>query len=226
MQFVKTVSDPVLTIACWTCVRSMLESSALSAWLLDPAIDARTRIGRTFALRYEGLEQQLKFGRFAKVDPAELKKEEDRMDDIEKIVLALGYPAVTDKKGNRIGFAQKMLSATDMIGLMLDEEGAYRILSAVAHGHHWAIIRLGFKQLVNQPDVNIGGVATKAFDKTDNLVGFAYLGIRAARAFGIPLWDMCRYFGWDEPRLLAILARAFDKLQTTSTVRFWLPKAA
>jgi hypothetical protein len=89
MQFVKTVTEPVQTIACWTCVRSMLESSALSAWLLDPGIDAKTRIGRTFALRYEGLEQQLKFGRFAKVDPAELKKEEDRIDEIEKTVSAL-----------------------------------------------------------------------------------------------------------------------------------------
>ena len=33
--FVKTVTEPVETIACWTCVRSMLEACALSAWLQD-----------------------------------------------------------------------------------------------------------------------------------------------------------------------------------------------
>src|SRR5438067_518039 len=39
MAFVKTITNPVETIACWTCIRSMLESSALAAWLLDPSID-------------------------------------------------------------------------------------------------------------------------------------------------------------------------------------------
>ena len=32
-----------------------------------------------------------------------------------------------------------MPSATEVIKLMLDEEVMYRILSAVAHGHNWAI---------------------------------------------------------------------------------------
>jgi hypothetical protein len=60
--FAKTITEPMEPIACWTCVRSMLETCSLAAWLLDPAIDARTRVARIFALRYEGLEQQLKFG--------------------------------------------------------------------------------------------------------------------------------------------------------------------
>ena len=59
--FVKTITEPVEAFACLTCIRSMLEPCALASWLLDPRIDAHTRVGRTFALRHEGLEQQLKF---------------------------------------------------------------------------------------------------------------------------------------------------------------------
>src|SRR5579863_4900764 len=59
--FVKTITEPVEPIACWTCVRSMLETSSLAAWLHDPTIDARTRVGRAFSLRFEGMEQQEKF---------------------------------------------------------------------------------------------------------------------------------------------------------------------
>ena len=61
MAFVKTITEPVEPIACGTCVRSMLEPCSLAAWLLDPSIDARTRVGRAFALRYEGMKQQLKY---------------------------------------------------------------------------------------------------------------------------------------------------------------------
>ena len=37
--FVKTITEPMELIACWTCVRSMLESCALASWLLDPRIN-------------------------------------------------------------------------------------------------------------------------------------------------------------------------------------------
>jgi hypothetical protein len=134
---------------------------------------------------------------------------------------------VLDKKGKRIGLVQKMPTATEMIGMILNEERAYRLLSAVAHGHNWALLPLGFKRVQGAGgQANIGGVTTTVFDKTDSLRGFAYLGVRAARAFGIPLWNQCRYFGWYEARLLAIFKKSFDRLHATDAVRFWLPKAS
>ena len=42
--FVKTITEPMLPIACWTCIRSMLEPCARAAWLLAPAIDGDMRI--------------------------------------------------------------------------------------------------------------------------------------------------------------------------------------
>src|SRR5687768_9940331 len=59
--FLKTVSEPLETIAPYTCVRSLLEAAALASWILDPTIDVRTRVSRSLALRYEGLVQQLKW---------------------------------------------------------------------------------------------------------------------------------------------------------------------
>jgi hypothetical protein len=52
MAFSKTVTEPVQAVAPWTCIRALLEASALACWLLDPKIDAHMRVQRSFAFRY------------------------------------------------------------------------------------------------------------------------------------------------------------------------------
>jgi hypothetical protein len=146
--FVKTITEPVEPIACWTCVRSMLESSSIAAWLVEPGIGAQTRVGRSFAIRYEGMDQQVKLARAMGWPAAEVQKIEDHIDDVEQVALGLGFPPLKNKNGERIGIAQRMPSATEMIKTMLDEELAYRLLSTVAYRHFWAINRLGFKAVV------------------------------------------------------------------------------
>jgi hypothetical protein len=220
--FVKTITEPMEPIACWTCVRSTLESCALASWLLDPDIDAHARVGRTFALRYEGLDQQLKLGPVAGRSESELKKQRDHIDKVEQHALNLGYTRMVDSKGKRTGIGQRMPSATEVIKSMLDEEAMYRLLSAVAHGHQWAILGLGFEPTTDQAGgQHIGGVNVSNFQKTANLNGLAYLGMSAAKAFTRPLWNQCHYAGWDEARLTGILEGTFDKLQAKPTVRFW-----
>lgn len=219
--FVKTVTNPAEVIACWTCVRSMLESCAISAWVLEPAIDAHTRVGRVFAYRHEGMEQQLTFGRVSNMALVELQAAEDRLNDVEQHALTLGFAPLRDGKGRRTGIAQKMPGATDLIKTVLDEEVTYRLLSAVAHGHSWAIIPLGFKQVAN--NVTFGSTVAKGFQKTDDVKGIAFLGIRTMKALGKPIWNQCRYFGWDLTRLEGILENIADSLQATPAVRFWRP---
>src|SRR5215469_13492301 len=51
----KTITEPVQTIAPWTCLRALLESAALSAWLLEPDIGGKVRVQRSLAHRHEGL---------------------------------------------------------------------------------------------------------------------------------------------------------------------------
>ena len=80
--FVKTITKPVEVLACLTCIRSMLEPCALASWLLDPRIDAHTRVGRVLALRYEGLEQQLKLIRADGESDNSLQEIRDHIDEV------------------------------------------------------------------------------------------------------------------------------------------------
>jgi hypothetical protein len=54
---------------------------------------------------------------------------------VEQDALSLGYQKFIDKKGDVNGIARRMPTITQLISQTLDEEPAYRLLSAVAHGH-------------------------------------------------------------------------------------------
>ena len=56
----KTLTEPTLTIAPWTCVRAIIELAAVASWLIDPKIGVKERVERSFALRFEGLRQQIR----------------------------------------------------------------------------------------------------------------------------------------------------------------------
>lgn len=216
--FVKTITEPVELIASYTCVRSMLESCSLAAWLLDPSINAHDRAGRVFALRYEGLEQQLKFARAKGLPATEITAQEIRINTVEGDATALGFPPVTNAKGKRIGIAQQMPGATDMIKMMLDEEIMYRLLSGVAHGHFWAISGLTMKP---GESATIGGVKAVQLNQTDDLQGIAMAGFSVAKALAKPLFNQCQFFGWDVEELKRILERLFNSLQANEKSRFW-----
>jgi hypothetical protein len=64
----------------------------------------------------------------------------DRIDELDRFAISLGYPPVVDSKGKRKGICQRMSNATDMIEETLGLGNKYRMLSAVAHGHWWAIM--------------------------------------------------------------------------------------
>lgn len=148
--FRKILIEPVEVSATWTYVRSMLESCAVATWLLDPSIDAQSRVSRVFAVRYEGLEQQVTFARTGGFSAADIDAQKSRIDYVERDAQALGFKRIDDRKGNRIGIAEVMPSATDLIKITLNEDRMYRALSAVAHGHHWAIRQLCYVWQVSQ----------------------------------------------------------------------------
>ena len=223
--FVKTITEPVEAFACLTCIRSMLEPCALASWLLDPRIDAHTRVGRTFALRHEGLEQQLKFIR-ADVRSENYLQEiqgiKDRIDEVEQDALKIGFAPIVNKKSKRTGIGESMPSATEVIKLMLDEEFMYRLFSAVTHGHSWALTNLGFS-LVPEGDLNpdLGGASVRMLEKTVDVTKLALFGLVIARAFAKPVWHQCNYAGWDKEQLIGVLDNTFNKLLASSTERFW-----
>jgi len=217
--FVKTATDPMETIAPFTCVRSLLEAGALACWLLDPAIDVKRRISRSIALRYEGMAQQ---SRWAKSAGEDQSKAERRRSDIIADAQRLGYLPINDRRGRPAGAGQRMPKVTDVIRDMLDEEAVYRLLSAVAHGHHWALQQLSFTRVPESDEISAhSGTKLSAITKTANVTGLAYMAIAAAGTFARTVWYQASYLGWDQTQLRLLLEAEFDQMGTSDAVRFW-----
>ena len=156
------------------------------------------------------------------VRPTELDSLEKRFDDVEQTAIGLGYPRIQNSKGKRMGIARRMPGATEIIKLVLDEEKMYRLLSAVAHGHSWAILPLGFKPKNAGADAaNIADIGVKWFEKQVFVKGMAYLGLRSTKAFAKALWHLWCYMGWDRAPLIVLLDNVFDQLQAKACTRFW-----
>ena len=98
VALVKLLTDPIEPLAACTCVRSMLESCALSAWMMDPSIDHKERTGRVFAYRFEAFKQQLNYGNVAastqptEIRPRDLEDINQHIDDVAQDVTVQGYP--------------------------------------------------------------------------------------------------------------------------------------
>lgn len=229
---IKTLDEPGQTFAPWTCVRAVLESSALAAWLLDPLIDVNTRVRRSFALRYEGLDQAVKFVRVAG-NQADVDERIKRIDEVEKDALNLGYSRVLDKQGKkRIGIGQLMPSATALVKEVLDKEFEYRLYSAVAHGHQWALIHLGLR-LMDQEEVESNDEAsrmsewsavaqnTRILEQHLRPNDVVYLCVAAATSITKPFWFSCQLFGWDTERAKNLMEKSYSRLNIVEGRRFW-----
>ena len=217
--FVKTVTEPVETVASYTCVRSLLEGAALACWLLDPAIGVSTRVARSISFRYEGMLQQLRWARVAGEDPT---KAESRLADIAALALTLSYKPILDRNGRDAGAGQHMPSVTDIIGATLDEEEHYRVLSAIAHGHHWALQQLSFDRAPHFDTASaVSGARLSGLAKSANVTAFALFTLVSARAFARTVWYQALYLGWDQAKLRELLEEHFDRLGSRDELRFW-----
>lgn len=219
--FVKAIDRPPQAIACWTCVRSMLEACALATWLLDPATDARERVARHFAHRYEGLVEQKKFLSAAGVSRAEMQVADEEIGALIKKSSALGFRPVENRNGEPIGIHCVKPSTTELIHKVLAEGIMYRIGSAVTHSHHWAIHELCYEKVAGEFD--LGGVAASALAKRPHVVGVPALGLCAMRSLARPVLAQTEYFGWDRLKLEELIEGCADKLRasTARKVRFW-----
>jgi len=201
MAFTRTVTEPVMAMAPWTCIRGCLEASALACWLFDPAIDAQRRVRRSFAFRYEGFNQQAKFGS-ATGDSAARKKVQTQINKIRNKATEIGYSPVKDKNGHWIGVGEKMPNTTDLIRKTLDKEAIYRALSAIAHAHPWALQQLSF--------IKIDDRHTNMFEKSLHPVSVAFLCIEGFNCLTKPIKKQCQLFGWDKILLENIFSSVLE----------------
>jgi hypothetical protein len=218
----KLVVEPIETMPCFTSIRSMLEMTAIGAWVLDPSISSQERVARVYAIRFEAIDQQLKFGRCISVNATEIQKLETRTIDLENEAVGLGYQPIRNKKNAIIGIGTPMPGATDMIRDVLNDEWMYRLLSGVAHGHHWAIIQLGFQDATPKiGSMDVQGIPVTGYEKKVYVDGIALVGLHGILAFARLFWNKCRYNGWDILKVEEILEDVADTITAQPIVRFW-----
>ncbi len=221
MAFSCTLQEPAKTLSPYTCLRSLLESSALVLWLLDLNIDARERVGRCFGFRYKEFKEQIKFFEADRVnEPAakiEIDKMNKRMAVVENKAIALGYPQLS-KNGKLTGIATHMPETVGLVKIVLNMESEYRLLSSVAHSYLWATRQVGFK-LVETTDVN--GQKIKAVEKHLHPEMMLFGINLAIPTFARIFWTIGKYYGWDMQEVEGLLERVFDEIGFRSNVRFW-----
>lgn len=203
---------PVTSVAPWTCVRGGLEAAAIACWLMADSISPEERISRSFANRYEGLSQQVKLAR-AIGDTPGCEKTLRRIDEVEAKARSLGYPVVVNNKGKRNGIGQQMPQTTSLIGHVLGEEEFYRILSAMAHGHNFALIRLGFFA----PDASKPTLLKKGM----NSDAAGILLATSADIVAKPIWARSVLLGHDTGRLGSLLLARYREIGLADSRHFW-----
>jgi hypothetical protein len=218
MAFADTLAEPAKTVAPWTCVRGLLESCALACWFLNPIIDVKTRVGRYFAFRYIGFVQQIKLLNVDGNRQEDVNKVEQRIQKVEQDALKLGFPRILNKAGKIDGIGQKMPDITQLIGLTLNREAEYRLLSAIAHGHHWATHKIGFRVI---KFIDSRGKIQKGLEKHIEPTFVLYAANIAVTSFAQALWDIWRLYGWNEEEIKLLLDTTFDRLKYTNERRIW-----
>ncbi len=217
MGFSKTMTEPVEVFAPWVCVRAVLEASALASWFLEPGITTEERAKRSFAFKYEGMKQHIKFLQSWGHNASEMAKLNTWIEEMENTAVGWGMAKVQDKNGKRSGIGMQMPFITALVTLIFKDEPTYRLHSAMAHGHHWALQQLGYT-VHGEDDGNSTYVKLK---KHISAAVIGHLAARAVRAFVKPVWFRSYQNGWDTQRLGNLLESAYDAMLINAEVRFW-----
>jgi hypothetical protein len=222
LALTKTLTNPVQTIAPWAILRTMLESCALAAWLLDPSIDVMTRVRTSLAWQFEGLEQELKYIRNNALEERTTRGVEKAIDHLDDLAVNLGCQRIIDNRGRRIGVGQKMPSSTEVVKTVYSDASAYRLTSAFVHGHMWATCPFGFR-------VEPGASRTPELDEAEGIVRMVndvdprtliVLLDMAGMIFARPIWFHSSLYGWPLSLIRQILDKWADT-QATPRSRFW-----
>jgi hypothetical protein len=175
-------------------------------------------VGRYFAFRYIGLVQQIKLYKVSGDRQEDIKRVEKRIQKVEQDALNLGYSRVLNKAGKINGICQRMPEITSLIGITLDIEAEYRLLSAIAHGHHWATHQIGFRVIeFTDSEDNV----QKGLEKHIEPMFVLYAANIAVTSFAQVLWYIWRLYGWNEEEIIRVLDTTYDKLKFTNERRLW-----
>ena len=219
--FRRTLIEPVLPISLWTCLRAILEASAIACWLIDPKINVSERIARSFARRYENLTQQKAIANSVG-DTAGVGEAKNRLGEIEGESLTFGYPPIRDKNKKRIGIGRPMPTFTELVKDVLDQEIIYRISSAIIHGNQSVIMQLSFQKNNEGPVQQFKDVTLHMYEKNLSLSMLRGVCAVVALGFAKANWFRCVMYGWDQSEMGMVLGNAADVLEIPASGSFGL----
>lgn len=230
VAFLKSLSNPVNAISPWVCARAALESSALGRWIMDTDIQPHERIKRSFAYRLEGLIQQRKY-LSAEHQLQKAEAVQKRITKVEEDAIALDVVTAGSRRA-RSGVLVQMPSITEIVRSAADRESFYRLLSAVAHAHFWALNSLSFAPMhaqggpikTNTP----AGTPTTVIEQRLQEVPLTYLTTEVMELFARLLWTRFRLFGWNVDDLVRVFETSYDLMsfRKDGSARFWRPNSA
>ncbi len=216
--FVRLLTSPVDPLTSCTIVRSLLETAAIGAWVVDPNVDTVTRVSRTYAIRFESIIQQLKVLQCTRGIPqSDIEKTASRVDFLANDA-ALHGVNVERVKGKVKLVGTRKLGPTDMIKEVLDAEWIYRLLSAVAHGHHWALREIGFIKLDAADQTSAGGAL---FQKRNFTEAVLLVGLYGFLAYSRLLWNVIGYRELSRLPFEELLEATTDRIGVAKDLRFW-----
>ncbi len=116
-----------------------------------------------------------------------------------------------------------MPGVTEIIRSELDEEKTYRMLSAVAHRHLWALSQLEMRTHEEQSTSSWNSMhaSNTALEKHLRPEGVGYLCMTTATMFTKALWRASILFGWDTAQLASTSEKNYDRLNFTAAMRHW-----
>lgn len=162
------------------------------------------------------MEQQLTLAQTINTPAADIRKMKDRIDAVERDALNLGYLAVADRNGWRNGIGIRMPSATQMIDTVTGEGTVYRLLSAIAQGHSWAIMQLSYKR---NPALSTGSDHT--FEKSINVGGFGMMILAILNVLARAVWNHSQFLRWDLLKIEEVFENSADAMRLDESRRFW-----
>ena len=189
--FSDALDAPARVLACVSCARTVLENTSYARWLLEPEIEAAERVERVFGYRYRGLEQRVKI---SESDDAAVHRR--RIEQLAQTATELNVTVRRHGSG-RIRSVGAMRSATDLCKLYGGEE-TYRLLSAIQHGHGWAIRRWCY---LPQGQTIEDGVPTIRFTKGIRPERLEFLIVTIVCGLSGAVWAMANFMGWDGDHL-------------------------
>ena len=214
----RAFSEPWLTYSPWTCARGALESCSVADWLLEPGIDYKERVSRSFNLRLQNLRSQITFFRSEPEPPPDaIPNLEGRVAHLRTEARRLAIPEKPSRKGQLLGFGAGNLSYTQLIDRFFGEgESAtlgYPLLSAAAHGTNWAVGSLGSTTIVDDEGARREPTLTPMMA--------LWLIVDAVQWLSRPAWSYFVQYGWDLGEAREILEEAYNLARIAETERFW-----